>query len=395
MCSIVDSFLPSGLINEGMELPIEYSVDGTWYSEAILTSDGLVTPDGTLLADKSVTLRYPTNRPPYPPSEEENKCNGLTSADNACTLSYNWGRGEPVETNIGRCKYHKDQDAPDAPGPAYFSVGTLNAPSTVVVGDVITASVKITNTGEQQDTQTVELRVDTTGDGNTDTPIKMEELTISPGSSTTISQENIDTSQLEPGDYIYGVLTENEERKKTITVEPEPTQTPYPDTTPTLPTRIQAEEYDVGENGEAYQESDDTNGYDLNFRDNPVDVREEGDSKVVGWFVQGEWLEYTINIKPGDYRIRFNGSAVESGKELSVYIDENKISTFEAPVTGDWHTFNTKAVTDITFDEEHQAILRVKAETGGVDFNWIEFAELSGDGSGLGKQGYGEGGFGY
>lgn len=47
--------------------------------------------------------------PPYPPSEADNQCNGLTDDGDACTLSYNWGRDEPVEKNPGRCRWHQDQ----------------------------------------------------------------------------------------------------------------------------------------------------------------------------------------------------------------------------------------------------------------------------------------------
>lgn len=47
---------------------------------------------------------------PDPPYAPDTTCNGLTSSGEACQLSYNWGREEPVDVNPGRCRYHKDQE---------------------------------------------------------------------------------------------------------------------------------------------------------------------------------------------------------------------------------------------------------------------------------------------
>lgn len=268
-----------------MELPIEYSVDDTWYRDAILTSDGLVSPDGHILSDTQVSIRYPHDIPPYPPSKEENQCNGLTSGGNACTLGYNWGRDSPTN-NIGRCKYHKTQAVPS---------------------------------------------------------------------------------------------TESE-------------QQPYPETTPELPTRIEAEEYDTGGQGIAFNEITEQQ-YLLNFRSNPVDIRGD-DTKVLGHFLEGEWVEYTVKTTPGNYLLRFNGSAIESEKEIGIYVNGSELITFEPPVTGDWYTFETKDVAKVSIESEGTSTIRVESLTGGVDVNWLEFVEISSDGSGYGSGGYGEGGYG-
>jgi len=49
---------------------------------------------------------------PQPPDQD---CNGETSDGSLCGLTANWGREDPVETNPGRCRYHKDQDVDATP----------------------------------------------------------------------------------------------------------------------------------------------------------------------------------------------------------------------------------------------------------------------------------------
>ena len=108
-----------------------------------------------------------------------------------------------------------------------FEVSDLDPTDvTVEQGDVIEVSATITNTGDQDDTQTVEFRVD--GDA-----LASEEVSLSPDENTTVVFSDIDTAGLEPGNYEHGVFTLDDSQTATLTVEgeetPTPTETPTPD----------------------------------------------------------------------------------------------------------------------------------------------------------------------
>jgi len=112
------------------------------------------------------------------------------------------------------------------PEPANFSVSNLNAPTTATQGETITVSADISNNGEQAGTQTVEFWVDTDGSGTVETNevLITQNVSLSPGETTEVAFEDINTSPLAPGDYTHGVVTANDSETATITLSspPEP-----------------------------------------------------------------------------------------------------------------------------------------------------------------------------
>src|SRR5437016_223918 len=76
-------------------------------------------------------------------------------------------------------------------------------------------------------------------------------------------------------------------------------QTPYGGTNAVIAngSTIQAENYDVGGEGVAYHDTT-TGNTGGQFRSDDVDIETSGDAGGgynVGWIVDGEWLEYTVN----------------------------------------------------------------------------------------------------
>jgi PGF-CTERM protein/surface glycoprotein (TIGR04207 family) len=97
-------------------------------------------------------------------------------------------------------------------GSAVFEVSELNpSEATVTAGDTIEASATIENTGEQQDTKTVEFTVD--GEA-----VASEDVTIEGGESTTF-EVSIDTTDLDAGDYEHAVVTPDDEATGSLTIE--------------------------------------------------------------------------------------------------------------------------------------------------------------------------------
>ncbi|WP_094592615.1 BGTF surface domain-containing protein [Halorubrum ezzemoulense] len=101
----------------------------------------------------------------------------------------------------------------DAPASASFQVSDLNPQDvTATVGDTLTVTATVENTGEQEGTQTVEFRVG----GNA---VASQDVTLAGGNSTTVEFADIDTSGLDAGDYEHGVFTDNDDQTATLTLE--------------------------------------------------------------------------------------------------------------------------------------------------------------------------------
>ncbi|WP_424016637.1 CARDB domain-containing protein [Halorientalis pallida] len=113
--------------------------------------------------------------------------------------------------------------APSA-DPANFQVSNLQAPSDATVGDTITVSADVQNTGDQQGTQTVAFGVDTNDDGALETLASQDE-TLASGASTTVTFD-VNTSALSAGTYTHGVSTANDTATAEITLTAPPVEQP-------------------------------------------------------------------------------------------------------------------------------------------------------------------------
>ena len=98
------------------------------------------------------------------------------------------------------------------PVPAEFTVSALDPEQAEVVrGEQITISARVRNVGDITETQTVELRID-------DEVIAERELELACRSSTRVTFEDIDTDELEPGEYEHGIFTEDDSETGTLTI---------------------------------------------------------------------------------------------------------------------------------------------------------------------------------
>lgn len=96
--------------------------------------------------------------------------------------------------------------------PAFFEVGNLDpADTTTDLGDLLQVTVDVTNTGDESGTKDIELRVD-------DETIATEALELAGGDSETVSFE-VETAELEPGEYTHSVWTDDDEAAGTLTLE--------------------------------------------------------------------------------------------------------------------------------------------------------------------------------
>jgi uncharacterized membrane protein len=108
---------------------------------------------------------------------------------------------------------------PSEPEAANFQVSNLSAPDTATQGDAIDVSADVENTGGQSANKSVEFRIDTDGDGSIDdeSALASQDVELTPGESTTVTFENIDTSGLS-GTLTHGVFTVDDTETAQITV---------------------------------------------------------------------------------------------------------------------------------------------------------------------------------
>ncbi|MDB5255751.1 MAG: C-terminal target protein [Chitinophagaceae bacterium] len=144
-----------------------------------------------------------------------------------------------------------------------------------------------------------------------------------------------------------------------------PTQTPYAGIFGTIPGIIEAEKYDLGGQGIAFNDITTANEGGA-FRTDAVDVEPLGTGYDVGYIVTDEWLEYTVNVTAGTYKIEANVAAIAAGKTFRLELDGAPIANFTVPNTGAWGTFQLSTVNNITLTAG-QKVLRIYATS--TDFN--------------------------
>lgn len=109
-----------------------------------------------------------------------------------------------------------------------------------------------------------------------------------------------------------------------------------------IPGKVEAEYFDIGEDGMTYHDSDQKN-VPMALRPNePVDIYDLGNGKFYVIDTNpGEWLEYTVNVaQKGLYDVSASIAAVVGGGTLNVKIGATESGVIKVPATNSW--VNTK-----------------------------------------------------
>lgn len=145
-----------------------------------------------------------------------------------------------------------------------------------------------------------------------------------------------------------------------------------------IPGKIEAENYDIngiGTGNSSYSDEDSENKGG-EYRKDGVDIEKGGDNFAVGYTMNGEWMEYTVNVAAaGKYVVTAN---VASGSETSgfeLFMDDKQIgSTVSVPKTGDdWSVFKTIEVGTVELAAGKQ-VLKLAITGNYVNIDWISFA---------------------
>jgi len=154
-------------------------------------------------------------------------------------------------------------------------------------------------------------------------------------------------------------------------------QSPFGGTVRNIPGKIEAEHYDLGGQGIAY--NDLTAGNSGNtFRTDDVDVQtttDTGGGHNIGFVQAGEWLEYIVNVtSSGTYTLEARVSATSVGKTFHVELNGQNISgTITVPNTGNYQTFQTISVTTPSLTAGLKT-MRIVMGASSFNVNYLNFA---------------------
>jgi endoglucanase Acf2/fibronectin type 3 domain-containing protein len=157
---------------------------------------------------------------------------------------------------------------------------------------------------------------------------------------------------------------------------------PYGGTPWAVPGTIEAENFDVGGQGVAYNDSDSGNDGGQYRTSDAVDIEATSDTTGaydVGWTVAGEWMNYTINAaNAGTYTVTFRVAAPNAG--CAIHLQDasgnNLTGAVNIPATGAYQTWEN--VTAPLSLPAGQQTLTLYEDTGGFNINYMTFTYTGG-----------------
>lgn len=149
-----------------------------------------------------------------------------------------------------------------------------------------------------------------------------------------------------------------------------------------MPGTVQAENYDTGGQGVAYNVTS-VNGNANPYRADGVDLdntSDTGGGYNLSWTSCGQWFRYTVDVATaGTYTLDLRvaaPSAVAGALHLSDASGTNLTGAVDLPATGDWQTWAT-VTTHVTLPAGRQ-ILTLDQDNGGWNINHLGFTAGSG-----------------
>lgn len=160
----------------------------------------------------------------------------------------------------------------------------------------------------------------------------------------------------------------------------------------TIPGIINAVDYDIGTNGNAYFDRDYKNEEGLGgpawnkgwqYRNNGVDIEEskdpEGFEYNVGWIESDEWINYTVNIlTENDYDIDIRVASISDQGRLRLLLDNKPLADDLSILnTGGWQNWTSVNIHNVHLPAGiHE--LKLHASEGGFNINRLRFELITG-----------------
>lgn len=141
-----------------------------------------------------------------------------------------------------------------------------------------------------------------------------------------------------------------------------------------LPGKLEAENYDLGGQGVAYN---DVNTEDVTaglYRDDNAGVDTSAGAYFYGWTQSGEWVKYSIYANfNGEYDFKARVASGLDNTGFSLLVDGEEVASVTVPNTGDFTAFTeVEGKTSAISQGSHTLTLSVNSPYFNVD--WIEFS---------------------
>jgi beta-glucanase (GH16 family) len=157
---------------------------------------------------------------------------------------------------------------------------------------------------------------------------------------------------------------------------------PYGGTPAPVPGTVQAENYDTGGQGVAYNVTS-INGTGNSYRSDGVDLEvttDTGGGYDLGWTTGGQWFRYTVNVATaGTYTVTFRVAAIDAVTDalhISNSSGTNLSGSVNVPATGGWQTW-TNVTASVTLPAGEQT-LTIDQDNAGWNLNYTTFASTEG-----------------
>ena len=160
------------------------------------------------------------------------------------------------------------------------------------------------------------------------------------------------------------------------------TEGPYGGRPAAIPGTVQAENYDTGGQGVAYDVTS-TNGTGNSYRSDGVDLEvttDTGGGYNLGWTATGQWFKYTVSVTTaGTYTVTFRVAAIGAVTDafhISNSSGTNLSGNINVPATGGWQTWENVTGT-VTLPAGTQ-ILTFDQDNPGWNLNYFAFTSSGG-----------------
>ena len=162
-------------------------------------------------------------------------------------------------------------------------------------------------------------------------------------------------------------------------------EAPYGGTAAAVPGTVQAENYDTGGQGVAYNVTG-VNGSANSYRTDGVDLEatsDTGGGDDIGWTAAGQWFKYTVNVATaGTYTVGLRVAApgaITDALHVTDASGTNLSGNVSVPATGGYQTWTTVNAT-VTLPAGTQT-LTVNQDGAGWNINYLTFATSGGGGT--------------
>lgn len=155
----------------------------------------------------------------------------------------------------------------------------------------------------------------------------------------------------------------------------------------TIPGIINAVDYDLGNQGVTYLDSDywavsgapGGGNSGTHLRNDGVDIElsldPQGHAYNVGWLAPLEWMEYTVEVtESGIYSVDIRLASPDGGGNLNMYLDGQNIGEVTVDATGGWQIWNSQTVSGIELTQGTHILRLTVGRRGAFNLNRLSFS---------------------